>query len=48
LTNAGRSILDRAIKMIQDGSSQKDIMNCLDIEPDYLSILVKNYKCNIS
>ena len=48
LTNTGRSILDRAIKMIQDGSSQKDIMNCLDIEPDYLSILVKNYKGNRS
>ena len=38
----------RAIKMIKDGYSQDEIVNVVDIEPVYISILQRNYKVNES
>jgi hypothetical protein len=38
----------RAIKMIKDGYSQDEIVNVVDIEPAYMSILQRNYKINES
>tara|TARA_B100001093_G_scaffold17330_1_gene15787 strand:- start:229 stop:609 length:381 start_codon:yes stop_codon:yes gene_type:complete len=38
--------IDRAIKMIKDGCTQKEIVNVVDIEAAYIRILQQNYKAN--
>jgi hypothetical protein len=36
--------IERAIKMIKDGYSQEEIINSVDIENAYISILQRNHK----